>query len=205
MQADNDIAAILVRARAAIEHSNALTYHLRTTQLQPERHDGIDAVPGSRLQHSRMQAGLQPALQTNALIPGRVEDVRDDETTVQAYQEGAVVAASGELQTTPYSSTLQTASYAASHLALLTQQHTSTLKQLYGLRMQQLVLRKQQVTALHGLIIAQIGVLGDAPVVTTAVRNLKVCHAPRSMSTAGMIYVWHAVVMTQMTMATHFI
>ena len=57
----------------------------------------------------------------------------------------------------------------ASRLADLTQQHSSTLRQLFTLRLQQLVLRKQQVTALKGLILVQVDVLGEEAAVLTAV------------------------------------
>jgi hypothetical protein len=51
----------------------------------------------------------------------------------------------------------------------LKDQQNSTLKQLLTLRLQQLILRKQQLSALHGLLVAQVQVLGDAPVSATAV------------------------------------
>ena len=57
----------------------------------------------------------------------------------------------------------------AARLADLTQQHSSTLRQLFTLRLQQLVLRKQQVTALKGLILVQVDVLGEEAAVLTAV------------------------------------
>lgn len=57
----------------------------------------------------------------------------------------------------------------ASRLASLKDQQNSTLKQLLTLRLQQLILRKQQLSALHGLLVAQVQVLGDAPVSATAV------------------------------------
>jgi hypothetical protein len=69
----------------------------------------------------------------------------------------------------------------ASRLASLKDQQDTTLKQLLALRLQQLMLRKQQLSALHGLLVAQVQVLGDAPVVATAVWPILLCITPGLM------------------------
>lgn len=63
----------------------------------------------------------------------------------------------------------------ASRLAVLKDQQDSTLRQLVVLRVQQLTLRKQQLSALHGLLVAQVHALGEAPVPTSAVRVPAAC------------------------------
>ena len=63
----------------------------------------------------------------------------------------------------------------ASRLARLTQQHSSTLHELFSLRLQQLMLRRRQVSALKSLIVAQARVLtngADAAVANMVVRSL---------------------------------
>lgn len=153
---DNDaIHAVLSRARAAIAQSNALTGQVRCSQI-------LLGLPST----------AQPALvrrhsqQAGALIP----------------DEGRHRECSG-CQTSPVPShdSVQHAGL-TSRLAALSAQHSSTLGDLFSLRLQQLNLRKRQVSALQSLILAQVNLLLSHAETSVAQMVVRVHAAPACQS-----------------------
>jgi hypothetical protein len=181
------IRSILTRARAAIAQSHSLTLQIRSSRFD---HDVVGSSQGAVEGRAAPCSGTSgaPRSEPNGAgqsLQNQYVDLLDTTAPVRAggasAQESSIsprratIEVSGTHGPSPLDNASQISVWVdrtrgvALRLADLTQQHTSTLKELFALRLRQLVLRKQQVSALKGLIVVQMDVLGDAPVVTTAV------------------------------------
>lgn len=179
------IRSILARARAAIAQSNSLTLQIRASRFDQDVVDSGEGavlgrvVPGSGDIGTHAEpSSVGQSLQNQHLHVDTTASVRSGDASAQESSSSprrATIEDSGPHGPSALDNASQLSVWVdrtrgvASRLADLTEQHSSTIKALFALRLRQLVLRKQQVSALKGLIIVQMDVLGDAPVVTTAV------------------------------------
>jgi hypothetical protein len=226
---ESDIRAILLRARAAIAQSTTLTDQLRAdaehSWAQRPCSD-VRAVPGRSAMAEPLQGSTTQI--RGAARDGQAVSTSDFDGSSASGREDAAQQGANLVLESSIAMWAERTRGAASRLAHLTSQHSATLRQLFTLRLQQLVLRKQQgvsplasplasacmpsiqptqptccvsvehkwmsstaydclhfaqpvpskhqacllaVNALKGLILAQVGLLGNAsPVFDTAVR-----------------------------------